>query len=124
MLKCRPQIDGSIPSARHKKAWAQECEHYLVREVESLSCKKMILFGDFMGKSCLPEIEEDWEAMKSKVINWGEVELYCLERPKQIPKQGLSSDKGLGYLKKLNQILGGKLTPPNKEESQNLFDIL
>jgi uracil-DNA glycosylase family 4 len=125
MMKCWPQIDGATPPMRHRKAWAQECaQQYLSREVEALSCKKMILFGEFVAKACLPEVEEDWESMKMKEIHWGSVDLFCLEHPKQVQKLGLNSEFGIEYLEKLHQILGGKLNLPDAEPEANLFDIL
>jgi hypothetical protein len=84
----------------------------------------MILFGEFVAKACLPEVEEDWESMKMKEIHWGSVDLFCLEHPKQVQKLGLNSEFGIEYLEKLHQILGGKLNLPDAEPEANLFDIL
>lgn len=126
LLKCWTQIDGSVPPMRHRKAWAQECaQHYLEREIEGLPFRQIILFGEFISKVCLPELEEDWEAMQTKSINWGEngIQVHCLEHPRVIQKQGLDSEIGRKTIERLHGILGGRLSLPDSEEPANLFDL-
>jgi len=126
LLKCWPQIDGSTPPTRHRKAWAQECaQHYLQREIEVSDFKQILLFGELVSKICLPELEEDWESLKMKSIHWGknETQVHCLEHPKMVQKQGLNSELGRQTLTQLHQILGGKMTKPDDNMELNLFDF-
>jgi uracil-DNA glycosylase len=127
LMKCHCQVLGSTPSLKEKKNWGRICaSHYLEWEFKGIKPKKILFFGEVAAGVCFPDNTGPWTNLigQKLALNPLEIEAHVFESPSSIvAKGGVESEEGIGYIKRLHEVLGGKLSLPDVKQDANLFDF-
>jgi uracil-DNA glycosylase len=125
--KCLPKVDGMVLPRRQKRDWASVCaSQYLTQELRALAPKQIFIFGEMAIRVCFPNLETKWEDLlfQTKTMEPLGIEAHFFDQPTRLQKLGLSGEEGEALLSKLNQQLGGELSPPDQDQNLDLFDLL
>jgi hypothetical protein len=84
------------------------------------------MFGEMVVRVCFPNVVSKWGDLNGQqmLLEPLLIESHLFDSPSRLQKIGLAGGEGEFLLSRLNQILGGVLSPPDGSVEPNLFELI